>query len=194
MFILGLTGPSGAGKNEAAKILEKYGFFHIDTDIIAHEILPIATNDLIRVFGNEINENNIINRKKLAEIAFKSQKNIQKLNKIMHSYIMKAVKLKIDELKKNEIKKIVLNGAALFEASADKICDKILVVNADKKLRTERVMARDKISVENAELRFSRQKSDEFFEKNSDYMIINDEKDVLEQKILVFVNKIDFGE
>jgi len=77
--IIGVTGNSGAGKSSVCEILRLYNnSFLISADKIAHEILlpgSLIYVNLIKAFGiNIIDKNNLnIDRKKLAEIAFKNK-------------------------------------------------------------------------------------------------------------------------
>ena len=55
MFIIGVTGPSGAGKGTFSGILvQEYGFEHIDTDQIAKETVPEVLDQLVAYFGPQI--------------------------------------------------------------------------------------------------------------------------------------------
>ena len=49
MFVLGITGPSGSGKSVFCSLLEKKGFFHIDTDRLAAEGIEAEVIKLNRI-------------------------------------------------------------------------------------------------------------------------------------------------
>lgn len=178
MYIIGLTGPSGAGKGTVAEMFEEYGFYHIDTDRISHDILPDALPELTSEFGMVIlNNDGSVNRQKLADYAFKDDESTEKLNFIMHKKIMQKVSELIDVFEKRGGKFVIIDGAALFEAGAEKLCDKIVSVISSEKTRLKRIILRDGISENQALSRFSRQKSLEYFMEKSDYIIENNESD-----------------
>jgi dephospho-CoA kinase len=178
MFVLGLTGQSGAGKGTVAKILSGYGFYHIDTDKLAREVIPEALPDLINEFGKDIlNEDGSLNRQRLAEKAFKNIDEIEKLNSIMHKRIMDKVEAIIKTYGNEGGKYVTVDGAALFEAGAEKICDKVLLVDSPREVRLKRVLIRDKITEKQAISRFTGQKSIEYYKEKSDYIIENNEDD-----------------
>ena len=173
-MIIGITGPSGAGKGSICKLLEKDGFYHIDTDQISREVVPEALSELTETFGNDIvDKDGILNRKKLAEKAFANEEKTNILNSIMHKRIMK----KVDDIAKekiNEGKHVLVDGAALFEAKGEDYCDIIIAISAPYEMRVKRVAQRDGIDEAHVRLRFSRQLSDTELKEKSNLFIIND--------------------
>ncbi|MBR2471842.1 MAG: dephospho-CoA kinase, partial [Clostridia bacterium] len=87
--IYGLTGGSGSGKSSAADILKEKGFFVIDADITAREILNGDVLEKLRInFGNSvINSDGTLNRKALAKIVFADNDKLSLLNSITHPEI-----------------------------------------------------------------------------------------------------------
>lgn len=178
-FFIGITGQTGAGKGYACKSFEKRGFKIINADknakIIAEKNSPIFPI-LQKEFGQDIIESGELNRQLLAERAFNSKENTQRLNEIMHPAIM--------ELCKNEAKGdtlCVFDASQLFEANAQNDCYKIISVLADKEIRLKRIMERDGITLEQAELRMNAQLDEEFFKSHSDYIIHNNGEDIEKQ-------------
>ena len=58
MIVLGLTGPTGAGKGAVSKLFaELYGIPSIDTDQVYHDLLKppsLCLDELVSQFGQEI--------------------------------------------------------------------------------------------------------------------------------------------
>lgn len=185
-----ITGPSGAGKSTLCSELEKCGFFHIDGDSIAAEILPMKKSELVKVFGNSIiNPDNSVNKSKLAKIAFSSKSNTEKLNKIMHPAITKRI-IEISNSKKLRKIPVLIDGAAIFEAKINELTDITISVTAPYTVRKNRIFLRDNISEEMIDNRFSRQLSDEFFIKNADFSVVNDKNmniTQLKDEIIAFI-------
>lgn len=173
MFVLGITGPSGAGKGTACKILQELGFYHIDTDLLVPGIYPKAIPALINTFGLQVAEQGKVNKKELAKAAFSSQEATAALNSILHPLIMDEVIEEINTAENNGFSCVTVDGAALHEASAERVCDKILCILAPKEQRLSRVIKRDSITEEAAILRFEAQKPDDYYASGSDAVIVN---------------------
>ena len=67
----------------------------------------------------------------------------------------------------------VIDAPLLIEAGVNKLCDRVLVVYADREIRAERIAKRDGIDMDSALLRINSQKSYEFYSENSDFFITN---------------------
>ena len=108
MKIIGLTGPSGAGKGFCYGFFSKYDVPCIDTDDIYHKLLipPSAcVNELVEHFGDIIlNDLGEINRKLLAKIVFSEQsgEKLELLNSITHKYVLGKTKELIEDYKKQD--------------------------------------------------------------------------------------------
>ena len=162
-IILGLTGPTGAGKSSASAICKSLGIKHIDCDIIARKATEKGEKGLsavVRVFGDDIlNTDGTLNRKALAEKAFKNSENTELLNKTLLPIIHEMVLSEIN------CDKVLLDAPTLFESGVDKICNKTVAVLSDKEIRLKRILARDNITEEQALLRINAGKPDEFYKE-----------------------------
>lgn len=194
MFILGVTGASGSGKSTFAKYLSLYGFEHIDTDLLARKILPDAANLLAEAFGKDIiTSENTVDRKLLASRAFSSPENTEKLNQITHPLITKALIEELEEASRRGVTKIAIDGAALFEAGADKLCDITVAVCAEERTRLNRVILRDNITEEEATQRFSAQKPQSYYTSKSDFTIESNNYDQIVENTKKFLNQLGTG-
>lgn len=177
MLVIGLTGPSGAGKGVVSDMFAAYGIPVINADDIYHRLLippSECLSELVYAFGPQIlTANGMLDRKALGQIVFSDEQALAQLNKITHTYVMAAIRKKIEELRRDGILASVLDAPQLFEAEANKDCNIIVSVLADKETRLDRIMQRDGIDREAALKRISAQKSDDFFRKHSDYVIEN---------------------
>ena len=70
----------------------------------------------------------------------------------------------------------MLDAPTLFESGLDSICARIVVVTAAREERLSRVMDRDNLSREQAEIRFSAQQDEDFYESRADYVIENSQE------------------
>lgn len=174
--ILGLTGPTGAGKSTVARILLEQGCAVIDCDRVARETVEHCAPCLEQLkteFGNDIvGADGKLDRRLLAQRAFSSASKTKRLNEITHPWILKAVDDEIAVLKRGGgAFCIVVDAPLLFESGADAICDRILAVVAPLGVRLTRIVRRDGISREQALSRIRAQQKDSFYTERSDYSI-----------------------
>ena len=177
MLVIGLTGPSGAGKGAVGTILEEYGIPVIDADAVYHALLipPSPCLDaLCEAFGDDIlTPEGGLNRRRLGEIVFSDPDALQRLNTVSHAFVMAELRNQLKKLRAKDLRAAVIDAPQLFEAEADKDCNIIVSVLSDKRTRLERIMARDGIDAEAALRRMDAQRSDEFFRTHSNYIIEN---------------------
>ena len=175
--LIGLTGPTGAGKSLAAKVFAEKGFAIINADEIAHRALtfPECMESLTQAFGREIlASDGSIYRPTLARLAFSSKEQTEKLNSITHPVITKLCEQEFERLCEEGFYSIVLDAPTLIESGLDRICDTVVCVLSSKDKRLQRIMERDSITKEQALSRMSSQQEDEFYTEKSKYIIRND--------------------
>ena len=172
-MIIGITGSIACGKSTVSNYLKSKGYIVIDADKIGHEALDddYVKEKLILAFGNEILDDNKINRQKLGELVFGNSSNLNVLNSIIHPEIRKKILEKID--KNNDKELIFIDVALLFEAKFDDLVDKIIVVYVDKNTQLTRLMKRNSISKKEALSRIVSQMSPTEKAKLGDYMVNN---------------------
>ena len=172
-MIIGITGSIACGKSTVSNYLKSKGYIVIDADKIGHEALDddYVKEKLIVAFGNEILEDNKINRQKLGELVFGNSSNLNVLNSIIHPEIRKKILEKID--KNNDKELIFIDVALLFEAKFDDLVDKIIVVYVDKNTQLTRLMKRNSISKKEALSRIVSQMSPIEKAKLGDYTVNN---------------------
>lgn len=201
MKVLGLTGPTGAGKGAAASIFEKYGIPSIDTDAVYHTLLAESgdmTAELVAAFGQAILDGHgAVNRKKLAATVF-GQKNtpalLHTLNTITHKYVMAKTHELVRETEKSGARAVLIDAPQLFEAHIEQECDLVIGVLADRNTRLSRIMARDGISKEAAEKRILAQHDDAFFRRVCHHILENDgDLAALEAQIRRFLEDFEVG-
>ena len=172
-MIIGITGSIACGKSTVSNYLKSKGYIVIVADKIGHEALDddYVKEKLILAFGNEILEDNKINRQKLGELVFGNSSNLNVLNSIIHPEIRKKILEKID--KNNDKELIFIDVALLFEAKFDDLVDKIIVVYVDKNTQLTRLMKRNSISKKEALSRIVSQMSPTEKAKLGDYTVNN---------------------
>ena len=177
MLVIGLTGPTGAGKGEVANIFAHYKIPVINADHVYHTLITPPSSclqELVETFGKKIlTPNGNLDRRALGGIVFNDPAAREKLNSIAHRYVMEEVKNQMERFRREGVPVAVFDAPQLFEAGAHKACGAVISVLADRGLRMERIIKRDNISAEAAMRRILAQKSDDFFKTHSDYIVEN---------------------
>ena len=173
--VIGLTGPTGAGKSTVCVELAAEGCSIIDCDVLAHRVLDNSSpckEALSKAFGQDIlDDKGKIDRKLLGSRAFGTAEHTKLLNGITHPYILAAIKDEIRKRKEEKRQFIVLDAPTLLESGAGDLCDFVIVVTVPEDIRRERIMQRDCMTAEAADQRIAAQPSATFYTDKADYVI-----------------------
>lgn len=166
MKIIGLTGPTGAGKSEVSRVWSSLGAAVIDCDALYHEMLvsdvPLRT-ELAQAFPTCTDDTGTIDRRKLAGVVFSSKDALSTLENIAYRHICRRISEELDIFRQSGTEIAVLDAPTLFEAGADTLCDLCAAVLAPVSIRRERLRERDKLDDDAIDARIAVQKSDDFF-------------------------------
>ena len=178
--IFGITGGSGAGKTSALKTLANMGAYVIDCDAVYHTLLAESRalqEALLQQFGDVLNEQGGIDRKKLGRIVFDDQNALLQLNAITHHFVVEEVDRQLKQVEQQGYPIAAIDAIALMESGLSSRCHRVVGVIAPEKLRVQRLMRREGISEEYALLRIRAQKSEDYFRQNCDAVLesINDD-------------------
>ena len=177
MTIIGITGPTGAGKTTALKELEKLGAAIIDCDAVYHEMLENnidLQSDLENAFGPLKDANGIFDRKKLGVVVFRDPVALEQLNSIVYPHIGRAVEALLEQARQEGKKAAAVDGITLIESGLGQRCDITVAVLAPVEERIRRICLREGITEEYARSRVSAQKQDDYFWANCDHILMND--------------------
>lgn len=178
MRIIGITGPSGAGKSFLSMALSSKGVPCIDADSVYHTLLipPSPCLDALRAaFGDSVFlPDGSLDRKALGNIVFNDSEKLKLLNSTVLELVLVRIREIIAELAQAGHSAVAVDAPTLIESGFDKECDTVISVLAPHSLRIERIMSRDGITREAAELRVKAQKDDSFYVNASDHVITND--------------------
>lgn len=180
--IIGLTGPSGAGKTTLCSIADGFGIKSIDTDAVYHSLLvpPSACLDeLVSEFGKGIlRSDGKLDRPALASIVFgendAEKPKLKRLGEITHKYVLNEARRIIKAADARGERAIIVDAPALYESGFHKECDFVICLLASQGLRLRRIIDRDHITEENADRRIHGQKEDSFYMDRADYTLTND--------------------
>jgi len=180
----GITGGIGSGKSTVCRVFELLGIPVYYADAEAKKLLdtlPIRSA-LLENFGKELLDGEQVNRKKLAALVFNDPAKLALFNSIVHPAVKKHF---LDWCDAHSDAPYVLKEAAiLFESEAYKQVEKVITVTAPAEVRMARVMKRDGATREDVEKRIASQLSDEEKIKRSDFVLLNDEEQLLIPQII----------
>lgn len=170
-LIIGITGKYASGKSYVANIFKENNYFEIDVDKLGHQALIEKKNIIIKSFKeNIIDSYGNIDRKKLGNIVFNSQKELKKLNSIVHPHMVKET---MNVLNQTNYNKYIINAALLMDLELNKLCNKIIFVNTSIENIYLRAKKRDDKTEKQIEFILSNQPSTNQFIKYADYIIDN---------------------
>ena len=173
---VGLTGGIGSGKSKAAAVFMLMGVSVIEADKVAKDILnsdDSLIKEIMKLFGDDIYESGIINRKKLAEIVFSDKKSLESLNNIVHPATIRAIDRMMSDCVDSDI--VIKEAAIMIESSSFKELNFIIGVDAPKDVRMRRVVKRDNVSKDAVMQRMNAQMDNDEKMKMCDYVIMNDD-------------------
>ena len=172
MIRIAISGNIASGKSTVENILIKNGYTVYDTDKLSHEILENLKSKVLEKFkGFDIVENNKISRKKLGNLVF----NNSELKLQLENIIYPELKRKIQNIfaKKQNEKFIFVSIPLVFEVGWENLFDKILFVQANDEIRLKRLMARNALSLSEAQSRMDSQINQDLKISKSDFIICN---------------------
>ncbi len=184
MLKIGLTGGIGSGKSTVAKIFEVLGVPVYYADEAARQIMNSDKQlkaALVKNFGEKAYRGDELDRAYLASVVFADKQKLELLNSLTHpATIRDANRWMLEQTSSYIIKE----AALLFESGANKYLDLVIGVSAPAELRIERTMQRDKVSRDEVLQRMSRQMEEESKMNLCDFVIMNDEQQLLTPQVL----------
>tara|TARA_B100001758_G_C18321162_1_gene563262 strand:- start:180 stop:755 length:576 start_codon:yes stop_codon:yes gene_type:complete len=188
---IGLTGGIGVGKTYISKIFKHLGYPIFNSDVQARECLN-EDNDLIynirNIFGSVIFKDGKLQKKELANIVFKDIHKLDQLNKLVHPIVKTRFR---DWCNARDVSLVIKEAAILFESNSHLDLDAVICVSCPEAIRIERVKERDQISKSDILNRINNQMSQNEKEKLSDFIIINDDSQLLLPQIINILKEIE---
>lgn len=191
MIKVGITGGIGSGKTTVCKVFRVLGIPVFEADTTAKQLMNTDAElrkKLIGLFGTAVYQpDQTIDRKYLAGIVFTNPSLLAQLNELVHPVVRKA----FEEWYLIQHSPYVLHEAAiLFESGFYRMMDKTITVVTSEKQRIERVVKRDRLTVELVKQRMKNQWSDDEKIKLADFVIGNNDRELIIPQIVEIDKKI----
>ena len=189
MLRIGLTGGIGSGKSTVARIFSVLGIPIYSADDASKRLMAEDAelrNSIISSFGNESYTDGILNRKYLSDQVFNDSEKIKLLNSLVHPVTLRDA---AEWMKKQKTPYVIKEAALIFESGSQKMLDYVIGVKAPLALRIERTMKRDNVTLHEVNARIDLQMDEEEKLHLCDYLIVNDEKQMLIPQVLALHEK-----
>ena len=184
MIKIGITGGIGSGKSTVANVFEVLGIPVYYADDAAKKLMnedAALKEKLIAIFGKEIYQDGILNRSHLSGLVFNNPEKLAQLNSILHPATIADAE---SWMQQQHSPYAIKEAAILFESGANKYVDKVIGVYAPIQLRINRVMQRDNSTEEAVTARMNRQMEEDKKMNLCDYVITNDENELVIPQVL----------
>jgi len=167
----------GAGKSFVAQALAREGCGVINSDALAHEVLgqPETARQLVQWWGGGIlDQQGVVDRKKVAARVFDDPAAVQQLNGLIHPAVNILRQQRMAKLMQDpQMRAIVWDTPLLFETGIHRECDAIIFVKAPESQRLARVTAERRWAADTLRKREKLQMALDKKEDLADYIVDN---------------------
>ena len=176
MLRVGLTGGLATGKSLVGDALVKLGCHLLQADQVGHAVLAPdgeAYAAVIAQFGSGIvDPDDVINRKRLAEIVFGDPAQLTRLNALVHPAVFARQEAWFAEIAAREPKAVaIVEAAIMVETGSFRRYDRIILTVCREEQQIARAMARDALTEVQVRERIARQLPESEKRKKANYVI-----------------------
>ena len=158
--IIGITGGISSGKSTVTNFLRQRGFQVVDADALVHQLQAPGGrlyNILVEHFGNQVLlKNGQLNRPLLASLIFSNPEEQEWSKETQGQVILEELAALKNQLAQTEAL-FFMDIPLLFEQGYESWFDEVWLIYLDRETQIERLMNRDKLSLEAAESRLASQ-------------------------------------
>lgn len=144
MLVVGLTGNIGSGKSTVAQLLSERGATIIDADVLARRAVELGSSaheKIVRRWGTSIQAaDGQLDRAALRRVVFSDATQLEELNRIVHPAVERLRKRLLDDARDRGDRIVVCDIPLLFEKHMSARFDCIILVDAPRPLRLERLV------------------------------------------------------
>jgi dephospho-CoA kinase len=144
MLLVGLTGNIASGKSTVAHLLSEHGATIIDSDILARRVVEVDTpayREIVKRWGTEIlAPDGTLDRAALRRRVFKDPLQLEELNRLTHPEVVRLRDRLIADARRRGDRLVVCDIPLLFERHLAEEFERIVLVDAPRPLRLERLV------------------------------------------------------
>ena len=177
MKVIGITGPTGAGKSTVLSVVRRMGGRVIDCDAVYAALLdtsPALRWEIEEAFGPVFRPEGGLDRRRLAGIVFADPLRLETLNRVTHSHVKAEVERQLEQARREGVLLVAVEAIALLESGLSRRCDAVVAVLAPPELRVTRVMAREGRERAAVEQRVAAQQPDSYYIARCSHVLHND--------------------
>jgi dephospho-CoA kinase len=144
MLLVGLTGNIGSGKSTVAQLLSERGATIIDADVLSRRVVEVGTpayKAIVERWGTSILEpSGMLDRSALRRIVFSEPAELEQLNALVHPEVERMRAGLVQQARMRGDKLVVCDIPLLFERKMTDSFDRIVLVDAPRPVRLERLV------------------------------------------------------
>lgn len=144
MLLIGLTGNIASGKSTVARLLSERGATIIDADVLARRAVEVGTaayDEIVRRWGSSVvAPDQTLDRAALRRIVFSDQSQLEELNSIVHPEVTALRSRLVADAEQRGDRMVVCDTPLLFERGITDDFDRIVLVDAPRPIRLERLV------------------------------------------------------
>ncbi len=188
MRLIGLTGNIASGKSTVAQLFADRGATIIDADELARDAVAIGSighRKIIERWGDDIlKADGGLDRVALRQIVFQEPIELEALNSIVHPEVSRLRDDLINEARHRGDETVICDIPLLFERGMVDDFDKIVLVDAPRPLRLERLTRERALGQTEAMNMIASQMPAELKRARADYIIDNESNlEALEKRV-----------
>ena len=178
MLLIGLTGNIASGKSTVAQMLADRGATIIDADELARDAVAVGSDGhrkIVERWGDDIlKADGGLDRVALRQIVFQEPSELEALNSIVHPEVSRLRDDLVNEARKRGDETVVCDIPLLFERNLVGDFDRIVLVDAPRPLRLERLTRERALGQTEAMNMIAAQMPSELKRARADYIIENE--------------------
>ncbi|MGQ0537478.1 MAG: dephospho-CoA kinase [Gemmatimonadaceae bacterium] len=177
MLVVALTGNIASGKSTVARLLSERGATIIDADVLARRAVDpgsAAHTAIVARWGRDVlAPDGTVEREALRRIVFRDPVELETLNAIVHPHVRAMRDASVAQARARGDRIVVCDIPLLFERGLADEFDRIVLVDAPREVRLERLVRERKLSQEDAMDMITAQIPSELKRARADYVVEN---------------------
>jgi dephospho-CoA kinase len=178
MLLVGLTGNIGSGKSTVAQMLSEHGATIIDADVLARRAVELGTasyDKIVARWGSDVlAPDGQLDRAALRRIVFSDHEQLEELNQIVHPEVERLRTRLVEQARVRNDRIVICDIPLLFERHMTDRFDRIILVDAHRAVRLERLVKDRGLGATEAMDMIAAQMPAELKRARADFVIDND--------------------